>query len=181
MIIFGLVFLTLYSTRSTKVEYSKYIPPKEFKITFECPDDWIWNVYNTQQSGLDLINTHNPVSQYPYDGLVSVQVSKHETQEKSETKMNDAIALNLASIKGSHSEILSDKTFEIGRHFARQIISKWGPYVGEGRLEPIIKESIYVLVGNSYYLVDLNIFESERYSEFGQGFNHMIETMNFIP
>ncbi len=181
IIIPGLILLALYLTRSNKVEYSKYIPPKEFKITFECPDNWTWSVSDMLWDGFGGIYTNNPDSQYPYDGLISFDVRLYETPEKTETEMNEAVAFTLQSIKGSQSDVLSDRTFEIDGYFARQIISKWGPFMGEGRFEPIIKESIYILVENSYYRVNLNIFESERYGEFGQGFDHMIESIKFIP
>jgi hypothetical protein len=74
--------------------------------------------------------------------------------------------------------LVSDRSMEISGYPARRITYKLLP--AAGRSEPIIDERVYWLVNNTLYIIRLWILEADRNGPFGQGFDHVIETLQVV-
>ena len=187
------------TTRPHGVGYSKYIPNKGsvFQITFEYPGNWEWAVYDDDiRTGLGLISTSNPDvvieiektfsgksdSMDPdlWKGMADVSVSSYRSSDEAKAEMNVSIANLLETKMVMRDDVLSDRIFKIGGYFARQITTKSAPAIVLGQDEPLIAEDIYIWVENKYYQIGLIIVESERYGDFGKGFDHMVKSATFL-
>lgn len=183
---------------ATQVEYSKYVPLADsvFRITFEYPNSWKWTVSrNDTQTGSGLITTINPdievdtttlqsegeLSPNAFEGGIGIFTRSYESSDKVKLEMDISISNLLETNAVMHAEVVSDETLEIDGHFARKITTKVGPRFALGQNESLIIDDIYILVENKYYVINFEIVESKRSSEFGQGFDHMIETIQFLP
>ncbi len=168
-----------------KVKYSSYMPQANsiLQITFEYPNTWNWEVYYENiQSEYGLIFTRNPdvgVENSPSSvNLISISVNSYESSDKTKTKMNTDISNFLQSQEVMQHQVLSDRVFVVDGFYARQITIRTKLLLSQK--EPQLEEWVYILVENKYYIINLSTAESERNGKFGQGFDHMIETIDFV-
>ena len=74
--------------------------------------------------------------------------------------------------------VVGDRRLEVSGYPARWITYKLSP--ASDRLEPLIDEQFYILVGDFVYNLSFRIPEDERNGSFGQGFDHVIETLQVV-
>ena len=165
--------------------YSTYTPQAKsvFNITFDYLSAWIWDTridttyygsIHTVDPDVELENVN------PSTGQIFFYVYLEKSPEKAKMEMNKDIDHLLETLAVRKNQVLSDRVFEVDGRYAMQIteretiLEKW-------QNEPILTEWIFILVENKYYNITFSTAESERNSEFGQGFDHMIESIKFIP
>lgn len=198
VVLFGAVLLMSCVPTSEAFAYSRFVPQVDsgFRITFEYPSSWVWTVdRNDTQTGSGLVTTINPdvmkkdttpstggeLGPNAFTGGIAVFVSSYELPDKAKEEMNKSIDDLLETNAVMKADVLSDQIYEIDGYYARQITTKVGPRFALGQDEPLIAEDIYILVESKYYVINLEIIESKRNSEFGKGFDHMIESIEFVP
>lgn len=189
-LLIGVIVSTLLITctgASGSTGYLKYEASRESffsNATFEYPDTWSWVIdMDGPSANSGWMYASNPDSEDPYGGFIVVHSKPLESHIDAISALEIAISRHLEQKKVMRAEIISDRMLEIDGHDSRRIIAKQGPITGTEvpEHEPLIDESVYILLENSYYTVSLTILESERYGEFGRGFDHMINTIQFLP
>lgn len=175
----------LFAACARESAYSTYTPQAKsvFNITFDYPSTWTW-VTHTDTSQFGIIITIDPDVELentdPSTSRIFVFVDPYKSPEKAKTEMNRDIDNLLETIAVRKAQVLSDRVFEVDGRYARQfterqtILEKW-------QNEPRLTEWIFILVENKYYNITFSTEESKRNGKFGQGFDHMIETIQFIP
>lgn len=175
----------LFAACARESAYSTYTPQANsvFNITFDYPSTWTW-VTDTDTSQFGVIITINPDVELkdvnPSTSQVTVFVDPYKSPDKAETEMNRDIDDLLETIAVRQGQVLSDRVFEVDGRYARQFTEKQ-TILERWQNEPRLTEWIYILVENKYYRIHFSTAESDRNSEFGQGFDHMIESIKFIP
>ena len=175
----------LFASCARESAYSTYTPQARsvFNIIFDYPSTWTWRTLDdTSQFGT--IITKDPDVELedinPSTSYVIVFVDPYKSPDKAKTEMNRSIDDLLETIAVRKGQILSDRVFEVDGRYARQfterqtILEKW-------QNGPTLTEWIYILVENKYYRIVFSTAESERNGKFGQGFDHMLETIKFVP
>ena len=74
--------------------------------------------------------------------------------------------------------VVGDRRLEVSGYPARWITYKLSP--ASDRLEPLIDEQFYILSGDFVYNLSFRVPEDERNGSFGQGFEHVIETLRAV-
>ena len=164
--------------------YSTYTPQAKsvFNITFDYLSAWIWDTridttyygsIHTVDPDVELENVN------PSTGQIFFYVYLEKSPEKAKMEMNKDIDHLLETLAVRKNQVLSDRVFEVDGRYAMQIteretiLEKW-------QSEPCLEEWVYILVENKYYIINLSTAESKRNGKFGQGFDHMIETIDFV-
>jgi hypothetical protein len=180
---------------ANEVSYSQYIPEPEslYKITFAYPSDWKWeeNLHHPDFRSAD-IHVTDPDSQEIYRGSVTIFVVMSNSayalgnypETNARLQMEVEISNFLATKKTIRSEILSDQIIDVDGHYTRQIISRSDPRPPTGEApaqsEGMVRESIYILDQDRYYVVYFSIPESQRKSDFGESYDALVKSMKFI-
>jgi len=176
---------TLFAACARESTYSTYTPqPKSvFNITFDYPSTWTWG-RRTDTTSYGSIITVDPDVELenvnPSTSRIFVFVYSDKSPDKAKTEMNRDIDDLLETIAVRQAQVLSDRVFEVDGRYARQfterqtILEKW-------QNEPLLTEWIFIMVENKYYKITFSTEESKRNGEFGQGFDHVVESIKFIP
>lgn len=126
-------------------------------------------------------STGGEIGPNAFTGGIAVFVRSYELPDKAKEEMDKSIDDLLETNTVMKADVLSDQIYEIDGYYARQITTKVGPRIALGQDEPLIVEDIYILVESKYYVINFEIIESKRNSEFGKGFDYMIESIEFVP
>jgi hypothetical protein len=77
--------------------------------------------------------------------------------------------------------ILEDRSVKIGGLPARWLIKRIAPRSKFAQDFYLIVEDIFLDMDDRYYLISLDVPESERDGEFAKGFGHLVSSIQIIP
>jgi hypothetical protein len=151
------------------------------KLSFSYPKTWNWEMTPGSSKLSETLYALNP---YPAEDLkktgrlIAIHVSLNSPQER----MQESIELLLRNaLTLSTDGILNDKLIQIGDHDIRWFTYKQAPDISQGETQPYIREKIYLLAGDRYYIISLSILEEEQDGQFHNEFKSMIESIKILP
>lgn len=168
---------------------SKELPLAEFqpatgnliKLTFSYPQNWNWEA---TPGSSKLSGTMYALNPYPANDLKKTGrlVAIHVSLRSPQVRMQEFIELLLRNTRTlSTDEMLNDRIIQIDNHEARWFTYKQVPDVSQGETQPYIREEIYLLADDRYYIISLSILEEEQNGQFHNEFKAMIESIKFLP
>jgi len=195
LLLFITVVIFANACAASEIRYSQYIPGPEslYKITFTYPSNWKWdeNLHYPDFRTANILVT-DPDSQDVYKGSVDILVITDNStsalgkypERNAKLQMETDISNFFITKKIVRSEILSDQIIDVDGHYARQITTRSDPRPPTGeapaQTEAMVRETIYILDQDRYYVVFFVIPESQRKDDFGQGFDALIKSIKFI-
>jgi hypothetical protein len=170
--------------------YITYHPEKQdiFQLEFEYPDNWVWNranhplpYYDDSMSTSDPTKPVYGLNEEPNfeRGLIFIEVLQIDPTSFVASTFEDELLV--PRFQNPYLELLTDEMTEVDGYSARRIVYRIAPRPGPMNQVPLLEESIFVIVGDRYYEFFLSISESERLDPYGQAFDHLIESVHFLP
>jgi hypothetical protein len=170
--------------------YSTYRPQSHdlFQVKFEYPANWVWNRANQPIARYDdLLSTADPtkpdygLNEEPNfeQGLIMVWVLQINPMSSVASTFEDELLTKIP--QNPYLELHTDEVIEVDGYSARRIVYRIAPRVPPMNQVPLLEESIFVTVGDRYYEFFLSNPESERLEPYGQAFDHLIESVHFLP
>jgi hypothetical protein len=170
--------------------YSTYHPEKQdlFQVKFEYPASWEWNranhplpYYDDSMSTSDPTKPVYGLNEEPNfeRGLIFIEVLQIDPTSFVASTFEDELLA--PRFQNPYLELQMDEMIEVDGYPARRIVYRIAPRVPPMNQVPLLVESIFVTVGDRYYEFSLDIPESERLEPYGQAFDHLIDSVHFLP
>jgi hypothetical protein len=170
--------------------YSTYHPERQdlIQVKFEYPANWKWNratyplpYYDDSMSTLDPTKPVYGLNEEPNfeRGDICIDVLQIDPMSFVASTFEDEL---LAKInRKPYLELHTDEMIEVDGYPARRIVYRIAPRIPPMNQVPLLEESIFVTVGDRYYELSLSIPESERLDPYGLAFDHLIDSVHFLP
>jgi hypothetical protein len=171
-------------------QYITYHPEAQdlYKLEFEYPSNWEWNRANQPIAQYDdCLSTADPTkSDYGLNeepnfeqGLIMVWVLQIDPISFTASTFIDELLARIH--QNLYLDLRTDDMIDVDGYSARRIVYRIAPRPGPMNQVPLLEEYIFVTVGDRYYEFSLSIPESERLDPYGLAFDHLIESVHFLP
>ncbi len=191
LLLTALFYLAKYSQIGTMpIIYNKFESSENGfnQIVFDYPADWVWNYsdYPTtiKERRVSILDPDKPEGSLDFRpnldrGIISISVLEIKTGEFStERYIDEQVDMMIGN---PYIELSIDEFYEVNDYEARRIIMFIAPRPEPMNQLRLIDESVFVLAGSKFYDISITLPESERFGSLGQAFDHLIETLHFVP
>jgi hypothetical protein len=173
--IFVFMIICLCGCNNDSNQYIHFTPPPNtiLNIEFDYPANWVMNFGDEQGSVITLYEEN--ITELPHRkiGIYSFPSSSDFIFKK--------YTSDFSFIKDLKSSSDLHQILKLRKAIAVQVVNIIDPTQKElPTNEPYIFERVYIISARVSYYIILITPESERHSNFGQGFDHLIATLKII-
>jgi hypothetical protein len=159
-----------------------------FHIQFEYPGTWEWNYTDFELPYWDVcMSTIDPAE--PLYGLngepnfesgeIQICVKLLDTSDSLTSDYENKLILEWDEYPAI--ELQLDEIVQIDGLTGRRLVGLISPRYAPMNQVALIQDIFLIASGDKYYEILLEIPESERSAAYGQAFDHLIETLKFLP